>query len=62
MAKQTFFTGKPVQFNQAQFIKQIDGLAGTQLGYTINNLYPADSVGVFAVDYTTKFDSKLTDE
>lgn len=62
MAKQTFFTGKPLQFNMAQFIKQSDALAGTQLGYTINNLYPADSVGLFSVNYATKFDSKLTDE
>jgi hypothetical protein len=62
MAKQSFFTGKPLQFNQAQFIKQIDTLAGTQLGYTINNLYPADSVGLFTVAYSTKYDAKLTDE
>ncbi|KAF6260218.1 hypothetical protein COO60DRAFT_1508167 [Scenedesmus sp. NREL 46B-D3] len=62
MANQTFYTGKPLQFNQAQFIKKIDALAGAQLGYTINNLYPADSVGLFSVDYTTKFnDTKRSD-
>lgn len=44
VAADSAFWGTRVSFDQAKFIKGGDALASTQLGYTLNNLSPADQV------------------
>lgn len=62
LAKSTYFTGRPLSFDQAKFSARMDALAGQQLGYTVNNLPPADAVGLFAVDYKTAAGGKTSNE
>lgn len=53
IASQTKYWGKQIKFDQATYIKQLEELAGKQLGYTINNLPPADAVSLFKVAFRT---------
>jgi hypothetical protein len=53
LAGQSKYWGKQVKFDQAGFVKTLEKLAATQLTYTINNLPPADSVGLFKVSFKT---------
>jgi hypothetical protein len=53
LAAQSKFWGKQVKFDMASYIKSTEKLAGTQLTYTLENLPPADSVGLFKVSFKT---------
>lgn len=53
LAAQSKFWGKQVAFDMASYIKSTDKLAATQLQYTLENLPPADSVGLFKVAFRT---------
>lgn len=56
------FWGQNVNFNSAAFVKTSNELAGEQLAFTINNLPPADSVNLYAVNYKTAQGRKTTNE
>lgn len=51
IAKQSKYWGRTIEFDMASYIKRLDKLASTQLQYTLENLPPADSVGLFKVTY-----------
>jgi hypothetical protein len=53
LAGQSKFWGKQVKFDMASYIKSTEKLAATQLTYTLENLPPADSVGLFKVSFKT---------
>lgn len=53
IAKQSKFWGRNISFDMASFVKRTEKLAATQLQYTIENLPPADSVGLFKVAFNT---------
>jgi hypothetical protein len=54
LAKNTFFTGKPLAFDKKEFTDAMEALAAKQLTYTLGNLPPADSINVFTVGFKTK--------
>lgn len=53
LAGQSKFWGKQLKFDMATYMKRLEVLASTQLTYTINNLPPADAVGLFKVAFKT---------
>jgi hypothetical protein len=53
IAKNTKFWGSPIKFDMASYTKATEALAAKQLTYTLENLPPADSVGLFKVAFTT---------
>lgn len=61
LAAQTKFWGRPIKFDQASYNKRLEGLANTQLAYTVGNLPPADSVGLFKVAFKTSESSAAGD-
>lgn len=54
LAKSTLLAAKPLPFNRPAFIKAMEALANQQLSATVSQLPPADSVGVFSVNYMTR--------
>jgi len=53
IAGQSKYWGQQIKFDQAAYMKHLEALAAKQLGYTINNLPPADAVSLFKVAFKT---------
>jgi hypothetical protein len=53
IAKNSKFWGRSISFDMAAYIKTTEALAAKQLTYTLENLPPADSVGLFKVAFKT---------
>jgi hypothetical protein len=53
LAADTKFWGREIKFDMASYNARTEKLAAKQLQYTLENLPPADSVGLFKVSFNT---------